>query len=77
LANLPATAARSAGLRLEPELEGLGTRGTAELGVGDEAGKEVIGERGDLELVLFDEFKGGAEDFGIALQQRGQGRAQA
>ena len=64
-------------LALEPELEGLGASRTAEFGVGDQTGEQVVGERGDLELILFDEFERGTEDVGLALQQGRQSRAQA
>ena len=54
-------------LALEPELKRLGASRAAELRIGDEAGEELIGERGNLELVLLDEFERRTEDVGFAL----------
>ena len=56
-------------LALEPELEGLGAGRAAELVVADQPQEELVGELGDLELVLLHELKGRAEDIGLALEQ--------
>ena len=61
----------------EPEIEGLGAGRCAELSVGDQLGEEVVGERGDLKLILVHEFERGAQDVGLTLEERGESGTQA